>query len=179
MAKIRILLIIIITCCNFLLPVYSGSVTTEDAFYQYNSYKTNNNYLMVVDFSKPSTEKRLFLYDMRTKKCILSTYVSHGINSGRGIKTTSFSNRNGSEESSLGTYKGLNTFNGHAGYSLRLKGLSNSNSNAYTRAILVHGADYIGNGRTGHSWGCFAVPRKDSIYIINKLKNGGIIYAHD
>lgn len=78
--------------------------------------------MTLIDFSKPSTEKRLYVLDMKNKKLLYTSVVSHGKNSG-GNYATSFSNKNGSYKSSLGFYLTENTYQGRNGYSLVLTGL--------------------------------------------------------
>ena len=98
--------------------------------------------LTVIDFTKPSTEKRLFVIDLKLKKILFISYVAHGRNSGEKY-ATSFSNREGSFKSSLGFYKTENTYYGKNGYSLVLDGLERGiNDKAKERAIVMHGAAY-------------------------------------
>lgn len=139
-----------------------------------NSYA---NYV-IVDFSLPSTKKRLFIYN-NNNKLLLSTYVAHGIASGDGIYATRFSNVFGSKASSLGAYKVNEVYYGKHGKVYRVTGLDMSNSNAYMRYIEIHGAGYIGHGKTGHSFGCFAVPFSAMPYIFKFLKPGDKLIAKD
>ena len=99
--------------------------------------------MTLIDFSKPSTEKRLYVLDMKNKKLLYTSVVSHGKNSG-GNYATSFSNKNGSYKSSLGFYLTENTYQGRNGYSLVLNGLEKGiNDQAKQRAIVMHGALYL------------------------------------
>jgi hypothetical protein len=143
-----------------------------------------SNILTIADFSKPSSEKRLFVFDMEQHKILFNTLVAHGRNSGLNY-ATSFSNKKESNKSSLGFYVTLETYNGENGYSLKLKGLEKGfNNNAYDRAIVVHGSDYVNssfaasNGYLGRSLGCPAVPRKQAKSIINTIKNGSVLFIY-
>ena len=78
--------------------------------------------LTLIDFSRPSTEKRLFVFDMKQRRLLFSSVVSHGKNSGDKY-ATSFSNEYGSYKSSLGFYLTETTYQGRNGYSLILNGL--------------------------------------------------------
>ena len=116
--------------------------------------------MTLIDFSKPSTEKRLYVLDMKNKKLLYTSVVSHGRNSGENY-ATSFSNKNGSYKSSLGFYLTENTYQGRNGYSLVLNGLEKGiNDQAKQRAIVMHGAAYANPniaasaGRLGRSLGC-------------------------
>ena len=140
--------------------------------------------LTIIDYSKPSTQRRLFVIDMKRHKLLYHTWVSHGRNSGE-LAARQFSNQLNSRQSSLGVYRTAETYQGKHGYSLRLDGLSpGQNSNARKRAIVVHGADYASPrhlrryDKLGRSWGCPALPREQSRAIIDIIKGGSVIYAH-
>lgn len=140
--------------------------------------------LTVIDYSKTSIEKRLWVFDLSKNKLIFETHVTHGENSGK-IKSTRFSNINGSHQSSLGVFTTGETYYGSNGYSLRLDGHEKGvNSLARKRAIVVHGADYASekfikrNGRLGLSWACPAVDSKIARKLIDTIKNGSLIFAY-
>ena len=144
----------------------------------------DKNILTVIDFTKPSTEKRLFVIDLKLKKVLFISYVAHGRNSGEKY-ATSFSNREGSFKSSLGFYKTENTYYGKNGYSLVLDGLERGiNDKAKERAIVIHGATYADPstirscGRLGRSLGCPALPLAVSKKIIDTIKGGTLLYIH-
>lgn len=146
--------------------------------------KNNNPFLTVIDFSLPSTEKRMYVLDLSKKKILFVTYVSHGRNSGENY-ATSFSNRDGSYQSSLGFYRTDKTYNGGNGYSLQLDGLEKGiNDRARQRAIVIHGADYCNEniinsvGRLGRSYGCPALPRELTKPIIDTIKGGSLLFIY-
>jgi hypothetical protein len=139
--------------------------------------------LTIIDYQKPSTEKRFFVIDLDRYKLMYNTYVSHGVNS--GLETaTQFSNVVSSKQTSLGTFLTDDTYHGSNGYSLRLDGLSEGkNDRARERYIVVHGADYVSesfieqNGYLGRSWGCPALAPELTQEIIDLIKGGSVIYA--
>jgi len=135
-------------------------------------------FLTICDFSQSSKQKRFYIIDLANDSLIMNTYVAHGKRSG-GEYATRFSNKPSSKQSSLGFYITKNTYSGEHGLSLRVDGLEPGfNDRAYRRAIVVHGADYIGNGSTGRSYGCPAVPREDCKTIINTIKNGTCLFIY-
>jgi hypothetical protein len=135
-------------------------------------------YLTICDLSQSSKQKRLYLIDIANNKIILNTYVAHGRNSG-GEYATRFSNNPESLQSSLGFYITKNTYSGEHGLSLKVEGLEPGfNDRAYQRAIVIHGAAYIGSGCAGRSYGCPAVPKKESKKIINTIKNGSCLFVY-
>ena len=143
-----------------------------------------NNIITLIDFTKPSTEERFYVLDIKQKKMLHSSHVSHGRNSGENY-ATSFSNQSGSYKSSLGFYLTGNTYYGKHGCSLILNGLEKGiNDKAKERAIVIHGASYAnpsviaGNGRLGRSLGCPALPQAVSESIINMIKNGSLLYIY-
>ncbi|MDQ6757153.1 MAG: murein L,D-transpeptidase catalytic domain family protein [Bacteroidota bacterium] len=144
----------------------------------------NKNILTVIDFSKPSSQKRLFVIDLKKNKLLFQSLVAHGRNSGLDY-ATSFSNEDDSHKSSLGFYVTLNTYCGECGYALKLKGCERGfNDKAYERAIVVHGSKYVtdeflhSNGFLGRSWGCPALPEKISKKVIDVIKNGSCLFLY-
>lgn len=147
-----------------------------------NSSITDSTKLTIVDFSKSSNEKRFFVVDLKKRKLLFTSYVSHGKNSGE-LYAKKFSNSDGSHKSSLGFYITSNTYYGKHGYSLRLKGQEEGfNSKAEQRAIVMHGAKYVSEdfikkyGRLGRSWGCPALPLNLSKSVINEIKGGTCLF---
>lgn len=146
--------------------------------------KVKKDVLTVIDYSLPSTKRRLWVFDLENDKLLYNTYVAHGKNSGN-VKARHFSNKVMSKESSLGTFVTKNTYIGSKGYSLKLQGLEKGfNDNAYRRSVVVHGAWYVepkfirASGRAGRSWGCPSLGKKVSKPIINSIKNGSVIFAY-
>jgi L,D-transpeptidase catalytic domain len=142
----------------------------------------NDHIISIVDFTKPSSQKRLFVIDLSNYKILFNTYVAHGQGSGAEMATR-FSNVPESFQSSLGFYKTSGTYIGKNGYSMKLEGLENGiNDLAYERAIVMHGAPYVSEdmarsqGHIGRSWGCPAVPEKLNKPIIEKIKNGSCLF---
>jgi L,D-transpeptidase catalytic domain len=144
----------------------------------------NDETLSIVDFSLPSSAKRLFVIDVKKAALLFNTYVSHGRNSGLAT-ATEFSNEPNSFKSSLGFYITGNTYDGKHGYSLRLEGEEpNFNDNAASRGIVMHSAPYVnealarGRGYIGRSEGCPAVPENLYKPIISKIKNGSCLFLY-
>lgn len=140
--------------------------------------------LTIVDYSKPSTEDRFWVFDLKNNTVKYEALVAHGQNSGDNY-TTSFSNDPRSLKSSLGLYVTEQPYEGHNGYSLRLQGLDKGfNDMAKARDIVVHGGAYVSkefaaaHGRLGRSWGCFALNPKVASSVINTIKDGTLIFAY-
>jgi len=157
----------------------------KSAMEGYNSIDAPNKKLLsIIDYSKPSNEKRLFIIDVENRKMLYNTLVAHGKKSGY-INATKFSNKYGSHKSCLGFFRTGKSYYGKRGYSLELEGLENGiNDNAKLRGIVIHGAKYVderlayGNGVIGRSWGCPSVSKKLSKEIINLLKGGSLLYIY-
>jgi hypothetical protein len=140
--------------------------------------------LTVIDYSLPSSQPRLFVFDLVTRKLLFRELVAHGKNSGEN-RTNFFSNSPGSLATSLGLFVTEDTYVGGNGYSLRLRGLEEGvNDNAHERAIVMHGASYVSRkvidalGRLGRSWGCPAVRTEVARKIINTVRGGSAIFAY-
>ncbi len=151
------------------------------SFYAMNQHKVSNSrYLGVIDFSINSAKPRFCIINMKSgeTECLKT---SHGVGSdGGGGWAKKFSNKSNSHASSVGYYKTLATYSGKHGTSLRLDGLSATNSNALNRAVVIHGAWYVKDGNratAGRSHGCPAVDDSRVSQVISKLKGGAVIYA--
>lgn len=144
---------------------------------------SNADYLTICDFSQSSRHKRLYVIDLTADTLVMNTYVAHGRNSGLEYATR-FSNKPTSLQSSLGFYVTQQTYTGEHGLSLRLEGLEPGfNDKAYRRAIVIHGADYIGTDKLnttlmGRSYGCPAVSKKESDFLIQTIKNGTCLFIY-
>lgn len=135
-------------------------------------------YLSICDFSQSARRKRMYIINLEDHSIVLQTYVAHGMKSG-GEYARQFSNKPESHQSSLGFYVTKNTYFGQHGLSLRLEGLEKGiNDKAYRRAIVLHGASYIGEGHMGRSFGCPAVPKQESKKIIQTIKDGTCLFIY-
>ncbi len=140
--------------------------------------------LTIIDFSRRSTEKRMWVYDLRSRGLLFDELVSHGRGSGQ-VMATAFSNDAESNRSSLGLYRTGETYIGKHGYSLRLDGLEQGfNDHARERGIVMHAADYV-NGTTaraqgylGRSLGCPALRPEITKSVIDAVKGGGLLFAY-
>lgn len=133
------------------------------------------NYIEV-NYSLPSTEKRLFV--KHCGKIVYKTYVAHGKNSG-GLYAKNFSNKPGSLQSSLGNMKVGQPYYGKHGISYKLIGLNKGlNDNVFNRSIVIHSSYYIGYGKTGRSEGCLAIPIQDYKQLLKYIKPGMRVFAH-
>lgn len=139
--------------------------------------------LAVIDYSQPSTARRLWIFDLRKKTLVLRDLVAHGQKSGENF-ATQFSNREGSYQSSLGLFRTQESYEGAHGYSLRMDGLEPGfNDRARERAIVIHAADYVSplwskrEGRIGRSQGCPAVRPQVARQVVDKLKDGQFMFS--
>ena len=148
------------------------------------SNRLHSDILSIADFSKSSTDKRLFVIDLANDELLFYTWVAHGRNSG-GEWARSFSNKPRSKKSSLGFYVTGPAYEGSNGYSLKLLGMEKGfNNNALQRAIVLHGADYVNTdfissqGYIGRSLGCPAVTTEISGPLINTIKEGSCLFIY-
>ena len=140
--------------------------------------------LAVIDFSLPSSERRLWIFDLAERELVLADYVAHGNRTGDNF-ATAFSNTVGSHQSSLGLFRAAESYHGKHGYSLRMDGLEPGvNDRARERAIVIHGADYVDpswipvQGRIGRSQGCPAVRPEIAATVVDSLKGGQFVFAY-
>lgn len=139
--------------------------------------------LAVIDFSRPSSERRLWIFDLHEQRLLLEDLVAHGQKSGDN-HATRFSNLLGSHQSSIGLFRTAESYSGKHGYSLRMDGLEPGvNDLARERAIVIHGADYVDpswiarHGRIGRSQGCPAVRPEVAKMVVDSLKGGQFMFS--
>lgn len=164
------------------MAVINKAITSLKCAQDYNV--DHNNILTIIDYSLPSSEKRLWVFDLKANKLLFYTYVSHGLKSG-SLLTNFFSNKYNSKASSVGVYTTDKSYYGRHGVSLQLDGLEQGfNDNAVNRAVVMHGGWYVEEdfikkyGRAGRSWGCPAVPDKLSQSIINTIKDKSLFVMY-
>lgn len=140
--------------------------------------------LAVIDYSLPSSQRRLWVFDLANRQLLYTELVAHGRGSGEA-RATLFSNDDGSYRSSLGLFATAETYVGGNGYSLRMDGLEPGfNDRARERAIVMHGAWYVDpalasrTGRLGRSQGCPAVRPQVAHQLIDTLKGGQLVFAY-
>ncbi len=140
--------------------------------------------LAVIDYSLPSTEPRLWVFDLARQELLFEELVAHGRASGDKFSTR-FSNVPGSHQSSIGLFRTLRPYTGRNGYSLRMEGLEpRFNSKAHDRAIVIHGASYVSpefidrTGRIGRSHGCPAVSTDTARPLIETLQDGHYVFSY-
>ncbi|KRD79749.1 murein L,D-transpeptidase catalytic domain family protein [Lysobacter sp. Root983] len=145
---------------------------------------TASQRLGVIDYSRPSTERRLWVFDLSHARLLYNEFVAHGRGSGENF-ATAFSNRDGSHQSSLGLFVTADTYVGGNGYSLRMEGLEPGvNDKAMSRTIVMHGAPYVDpdlasqQGRLGRSYGCPALRPAVAREMIDTLKQGQLLFAY-
>src|SRR5262245_10119625 len=140
--------------------------------------------LAVIDYSRPSSEPRLWVFDLDQGRLLFEELVAHGRGTGE-LLAEHFSNDEGSHMSSLGLFRTAEPYDGANGYSLRLHGLEPGyNDRAFDRAIVMHGAPYVSGdlvrtqGRLGRSFGCPAVRQGVARRMIDTLKDGALLFAY-
>ena len=145
--------------------------------------RSDDTRLAVIDYSLPSTEPRMWVFDLAQRALLFNELVAHGRATGNKF-STKFSNTPGSHQSSIGLFRTLYTYTGRNGYSLRMEGLEPSfNSRAYDRAIVIHGAPYVSEkfiektGRIGRSHGCPAVASEKAKPLIDTIKEGHYVFS--
>jgi len=168
---------------NFTKPELESFKVAFKGYYRLKEEgKIKKDILTIIDFTKSSTERRMWVINMDTQEVLFQTVVSHGRNSGKEF-ATNFSNAPESYKSSLGFYATAETYNGQHGLSLRLDGLEKGiNNNARARDIVIHAADYANEnmgknqGYLGRSLGCPALPNEVAHKIIHLIKDESCLF---
>jgi hypothetical protein len=170
---------------HFSLPKLESFEVALEGFYRLKEEGSiKNDILTLVDFSLPSSTKRMWVIDMTTKTVLFHSLVAHGKNSGEDFANR-FSNVSESFKSSLGFFVTGEVYNGKHGKSLKLDGMEKGvNDNARSRSVVVHGADYVSDSfvrshsRLGRSQGCPAVPVELADDIINAIKDKSCLFIY-
>jgi hypothetical protein len=144
----------------------------------------NRDFIGIVDFAASSSDPRFHVVHLPS-----GHVESHRVAHGRGSDpdhsgfVERFSNDFGSHASSNGAYTTAETYDGKYGLSMKVNGLDWSNNNAMARAIVIHNAWYAEDdmiplhGKLGRSEGCFAFSRKSQWDVMQRLRDGRLIYA--
>jgi hypothetical protein len=152
------------------------------------SGRVRNRLLTVIDYARPSSQRRLWVLEPDSRRILFHEFVAHGKGSApesNPDRATRFGNRPGSLRTSLGTFLTGDTYTGQHGYSLRLQGLDPGvNDLAEERRIVIHPADYVSpafrlrsGGRLGRSWGCPALDPDVAPEIIHRIQAGSVLFA--
>jgi len=155
-----------------------------DALERHQDSIPYRDFIGVADFALPSRTPRFHLVKLADGN-VRSHLVAHGRGSdpSRTGWLERFSNEPRSNATSAGAYRTGSPYLGAHGRSMRLEGLDPTNSNAFSRAIVVHGAWYVNeevigySGMLGRSQGCFAVADSSLPEIMTVLGPGRLIYA--
>jgi hypothetical protein len=150
--------------------------------------RIRNPVLTLIDYSLPSSERRLWVLEAASRRILFREYVAHGRGSAdpdRPERAVRFGNEVGSLRSSLGAFLTGEPYEGMHGYSLRLLGLERGlNDRAEERRIVMHPADYVSRafrlqsgGRLGRSFGCPALDPLVAPRIIERIRDGSMLYA--
>lgn len=167
---------------NLDLVVLGRAVAAMDCAVRHGSEPADR--LAVIDFSLPSSQPRLWIFDLQTHALLLEDLVAHGKGSGDNY-AKAFSNIEGSNQSSIGLFRTQESYIGQNGYSLRMDGLEEGiNDQARNRAIVIHSADYVDDswvenyGRIGRSEGCPAVRPEVAKMVVDNLKGGQFMFSY-
>ena len=162
----------------------SFSIALEGFYKLKEKGSVTKDILTLIDFSKSSNTKRLWVINLTTNEVLFNTLVAHGRNTGEEFANY-FSNKAESYQSSLGFYATAEVYTGKHGLSLRLDGLQKGlNDKARERAVVVHGADYVSESfiknhkRLGRSQGCPALPVEMNEKIINVIKEKSCLFIY-
>ena len=108
---------------------------------QKEGYSTR--YCFLLDMSLQSGLKRFFVYDLTRNMVAFSGLVAHGSCDQNFLKAPRFSNTPGGGCTSIGIYKVGNAYYGQYGKAYKLHGLEDSNSNVFSRLIVLHGNRFV------------------------------------
>lgn len=149
--------------------------------------RVRNPVLTVIDYARPSSQRRLWVIDPATKRVLIHDFVAHGRGSTDDAdpdRLVRYGNEPSSHRSSRGVYLTGTTYTGQHGHSLELHGLERGvNDRAFERRIVMHPAHYASasfraqsGGRLGRSFGCPALDPAVSRKIIDRIADGSVLF---
>ena len=163
--KVSTLLVIIV----ILSICMTSSASSDRSLYlkEASSLPISGRFVTIVDYRLPIFLDRFFVIDNNKKKIVFSSKVGHAARSGL-VRPIRLSNEPNSNKTSIGLYKIGKFYHGKFGKSVKLHGLSSTNSNAFKRGIVVHKAGY---GKYGALWsnGCFTFFQSDYRKVLSFL----------
>ena len=142
-------------------------------------HNMNEHYVLFVNYTIPSGKPRLFVWDFENKRIVATTYVMHGPGGGSTDKKPRFSNRPGSNCSSLGRFLVTKDRGTKLKRSFRLKGMDFDNQTAYARGLMIHSSMWVDS----HCWmdyiplhspsckGCVTVSSRGMSYLWELINN--------
>ncbi len=140
----------------------------------------NQAYITIVDFKKRSNRHRFYLINLTTG-AVEKYHTTHGIHSDKNKDgyAESFGNVPNSGKSSLGFVRTAEVYNGKYKRSVRLDGLSSTNSKIRERAIVFHGWDKVHEKDViqGLSWGCITLDWAVKDSVLDRIKEGSLMYV--
>jgi len=145
----------------------------------------NKDLAVFINFRIHSGKYRYFLYDLKNNRIIQKAIVAHGDGSvNKNSSALTFSNIDGSHRSSLGKYEIKESYTGKFGKAYRLDGLDETNSNARSRAIVLHSYDDVPDKESSRpaclSFGCPMLSKKafnETAKYIDPSEKTIILYA--
>ena len=116
----------------------TSSKAEEIKTYLKKNSKYNKEVFFLLDMRIPSNKNRFFVFDAKKNKITDSGLVAHGSGSETATDELQFSNTDGSLMTSLGKYSIGHSYNGTFGKAYKMYGLDSTNSNAFSRNIVLH-----------------------------------------
>lgn len=107
----------------------------------------NTRYAFFTDYGIISGKPRFYIWDYEKGRVIYKTHAMHGPGMGSTAEKPVFSNKIGSNCSSLGKFEVTREPGATMTRAMRLKGLDRCNSNAYCRGLMIHGAYWVNNNK--------------------------------
>ena len=140
-------------------------------------------HLAVIDYSLPSTQPRLWVFDVEHGRLMFQELVAHGRNTGEARPSASRTPKAARCRAS-GCSRRWDLLRQQRLLAAAARPRPGFNDNALARAIVMHGAPYVSEaiaerlGRLGRSWGCPAVRPEVARTVIDTLKGGALLFAY-